>query len=497
MEFGKTRISDVQFKLLHDARTLDTPGSIASSLVLVANDQDITSKREQIHNDWIEIFQKHRSNLQKIMPEAEYQRVAQVFATPSPYDKLVHSLNVTKKRVTFLLGAGCSKPHPTSIPTVKELLPDLLERARRLDREDLTKLADFCTTERIDNIEDLLTAAQLGTYCSRNSNTLKLLDFLLKGPGADEERGMKRRRVGAYSNLTSVPFLQDTLQGLFGLLISRMLPAKPNKAHEAIADYVMRHRGSRIVTTNYDCCIDLAFAYAGKNPSYEIEFSNINAPTNKISGALSLIKLHGSLNWFYCDSCQDVQLIEIGLTVKYFIKDKAPYPVVASCPVCGGQRRPLLVPPLAMKFDVPPPLNPLLRLAANAFESSELIVVVGYSFAEADLYISRMLSKSMQKRSEQKLLLVDTDDSVVARVRRKFEVSIHKFDPSRIVKMCGDCAKELPQFLTGRLYKPREKGVSGRDGRNGDSSGSITLGRPADKVRVERGRIAKNVHHSS
>ena len=75
--------------------------------------------------------------------------------------------------VTFLLGAGASKPAPSGIPTVSELLRELLIRARRLDRDDVTKLADFCKARDINNIEDLLTAVQLATFCSRNAKMLR------------------------------------------------------------------------------------------------------------------------------------------------------------------------------------------------------------------------------------------------------------------------------------------------------------------------------------
>jgi len=134
----------------------------------------------------------------------------------------------------------------------------------------------------------------------------------------------------------------------------------------------------------------------------------------------------------------------------------------------------LLVAPLAMKFDVPQPLNPLLKLATKAFENADIIVVVGYSFAEADLYISRMLTKSMQSKPDQKLLLVDPDESIVTKVRKKFEVSIHKFDPKRIIKISGDCAKELPKFLAGELYKKKSPTISRH---NGHITKSVTLRR--------------------
>jgi len=104
-----------------------------------------------------------------------------------------------------------------------------------------------------------------------------------------------------------------------------------------------------------------------------------------------------------------------------------------------------------MKFDVAPPLTPLLSEAEAAFERSDIIVVVGFSFAEADVYISRMLSKAMQTSTKQKVIIVDPDSRVVERLKLKFKASIPNFDPSRIIKMSGDCAELLPEFLSGKM----------------------------------------------
>lgn len=109
-----------------------------------------------------------------------------------------------------------------------------------------------------------------------------------------------------------------------------------------------------------------------------------------------------------------------------------------------------------MKFDVAPPLTPLLAEARSAFEASEAIIVVGFSFAEADVYISRMLSKSMQTKPAQKLIIIDPTPEVAYRVRRKFTSSIPNFDEQRIIRLSEDCSSALPKLLSGG-FLVREK----------------------------------------
>lgn len=423
---------------------------VAYILSHVLSDEDIISGREQLHPEWQQIFRSNKSSLQKHLPPEEFIRISQIFE--STYDAGVEKVDPDSSRLTFLLGAGASKPKPSDIPTVKELLPDLLTRARRLDREDVTRLAEFCDKARISNIEDLLTAAHLSEFCSRNPTVLRLVDFLLYRGDESTEPPHRRRR--SFVDVYSVAFLQDTLQVLFGLLSSRMLPAKPNKGHEAIANYVRDHANAEIITTNYDCCIDLALKQEGKDFSYLIEFANYKPSSDGGSNLARLIKLHGSLNWFYCETCQQVQLVDIERTVNDYLDDKASYPVIGVCKDCGGQRRGLLVPPLAMKFDVAPPLHPLLDNAVDALSHADVIVIVGFSFADADLYISRMLSKSMQISNARNLIIFDPDYSVVEKVRRKFSSRIPGFDPSRILWVGGDCSETLPKFLSRKLVTP-------------------------------------------
>jgi NAD-dependent SIR2 family protein deacetylase len=214
--------------------------------------------------------------------------------------------------------------------------------------------------------------------------------------------------------------------------------------------------------------MDLALEDVKQVFQYRIEFARRKPPETDEDAAARLVKLHGSLNWYYCETCQEVQLVNIRKLVDSYAQDEHPYPVIGICKDCGGQRRGLIVPPLALKFDVAPPLTPLLSEAKDAFENADLACVVGFSFAEADVYISRMLSKSMQKRPTMRLLIIDPDAELVSRVRRKFKASVPNFDESRILRLSGDCAEMLPRFLAGQL----------KQGHGATTSVAATKGKP-------------------
>jgi NAD-dependent SIR2 family protein deacetylase len=450
---GFKKVSTTQREYLeraqHALRVKDV-SAVFTTLQTVIRDKDIVSGAEEILPEWVQVYESSKSDFQRVLHREAWLELEKAFKSLQIIDKAAFDLNFSKLKASFLLGAGASKPNPSNIPTVKELLPELFLRARKLDREDLDKLATFCEQNNITNIEDLLTAAQLATFSSRNPAVMQLINFLLFRADQEDSNFGRRRRITA-GDLSSVAFLQDTLQVLFGLLSSTMLPAKPNEAHKAIAEYAKKHPGTGVVTTNYDCCMDLALGNEGTDYTYGLDFTNAKDAIQQAATPTRLVKLHGSLNWFYCETCQEVQMTNIRLTVKNFLEDNEPYPVIGICKDCGGQRRGLLVPPLAMKFDLYPPLLPLNEQAAKTFYKSDVIIVVGFSFADADVYITRMVSKSMQNSKKQKLVIIDPDNQVTEKVRRRFKSSISNFDLTRIISVSGDCAEMLPKLLTGLL----------------------------------------------
>jgi NAD-dependent SIR2 family protein deacetylase len=448
IQIGTKRISTTQQQFLRQAK--ENVRFLAKLLPEVVGDSDLQSGREELHPDWCDLFDKNRDKLREFLPRQTFEKIEQTVGERNPCDASIAQIKPDKARLAFLLGAGASKPKPSDIPTVKELLPDLLTRAKRLDRADLGKLVEYCESTQIDNIEDLLTAAQLSEFCGRNPAVLRLVDFLLFRRDADDERSMHPSSMRQAKDVSSVFLLQDTLQVLFGLLSSRMLPAQPNAGHMAIANY-LQHQRATIITTNYDCCMDLALAKVKHEFSYLVDFANVPIAAIKQRNVTPLVKLHGSLNWFYCETCQHVHLIDIEETVTNYMNDRSAYPVISVCRGCGGPRRGLLVPPLAMKFDAAPPLTGLIQKAYGCFSSADVIVVVGFSFADADLYISRMITKAMQLSGKRRIILFDPDQSVAQRLRRQLSLRIKDFDQARVIRVTGDCSQYLPLFLTGQL----------------------------------------------
>lgn len=402
---------------------------------------------EPLSPEWKEIWKRVAGRAREIYPRAVMEKVDQAIRhLPDAVDEELKSLHIGDKDVAFFLGAGASAA--SKIPTVDGLLPELLQRAGRIGRRDIDALADWCAEHQITNIEDLLTAAYLANFSASNRNVTALLEyFLWSRTGVDEAvEGpfAHRDRSRSVADASSINFLQDTLQTIFGLLTSTMISAKPNPTHSCVARYVSRHTSrSSIITTNYDCCVDEALLAAG------VRLRSYVAEHEASSGgkAVELLKMHGSINWASCDSCQYVVEFDVREMKRAYLQDSLSYPVLGICKNCGGLRRPLLVPPLSLKFITFPTLIDIWNGARRKIEAADYLVVVGYSFPEADTYITKIIARSMSLNKGQRLIIVNKSADVAQTIKTRFAAQIKGFEPGRVLAASGASEKLLPSFV--------------------------------------------------
>ena len=163
--------------------------------------------------------------------------------------------------------------------------------------------------------------------------------------------------------------------------------------------------------------------------------------------------MHGSMNWTYCDSCQEVREFELLQLKEGFKNDSLSYAVIGICKTCGGQRRPLLVPPLAFKFIIFPNLIGIWNSARRIIEAADWLLVIGYSFSEADTYLSKIVSRSLTSKASQKMIVCDPDSQLVPALRKRFSAHIDGFDERRVLRAAGRCEDILPNILDGLVAR--------------------------------------------
>lgn len=416
-------------------------------------------KQEGLLPAWRHLWAAAESEVRDrgFVPEETLEEINTALAEIQLIDESIYKIHLKESdHVCLLLGAGASAPPPSSIPTVNRLLPELWRRAGKIGRDDIDKLARWCKGHDVSNIEDLLTAAHLANFAAKNRSITGLLDyFLFRAGSADVELSTRRispmRREVPRVDAASIALLQDTLQVLFGLLTGTMLPASPNKGHDAVVDFVKNHPSSSIVTTNYDGCADEALIRAKIRINTYIDEAVVRE-----KNMIDLIKIHGSINWSYCDSCHEVRNFRLLDLKASYENDTVSYAVIGICKNCGGQRRPLLIPPMGLKFIMFPHLILLWNSAREKLEKADLIIVVGFSFSEADTYINKIIERSVTQKESQRLIVCDPNQDLVSDLRSRFSARIDDFDESRILSAVGSAEEVVPVVLSKLSEGARE-----------------------------------------
>jgi hypothetical protein len=158
------------------------------------------------------------------------------------------------------------------------------------------------------------------------------------------------------------------------------------------------------VSTNYDIIIDNALTEEHVNHidlDYGVDFRNFDRPGDwrrpRINSRVALFKPHGSLNWLFCPTCNELEITPKEKGVVTRLISDFPH---ATCPQCESLYSPLIVPPTFYK-DLN---NVFLSLIWNrtdiALRKVRHIVFCGYSFPDADLHIKYLLKRAQTNRRE-------------------------------------------------------------------------------------------------
>lgn len=101
-----------------------------------------------------------------------------------------------------------------------------------------------------------------------------------------------------------------------------------------------------------------------------------------------LFKIHGSLNWLYCTTCNQ-------MTITPF--EKGGYDTFKSekkCSYCDTPLQPVIIPPTYFKEFSNPYIQQVFLKADQTIRSVSKIYVCGYSFSDADIHVKYLLKRA-------------------------------------------------------------------------------------------------------
>ena len=218
--------------------------------------------------------------------------------------------------------------------------------------------------------------------------------------------------------------LRQTIElRIFDLLEERLNQA-PTNNHWTLLQALYPASAPIVISTNYDLIVDTAMMSVselrppgeGRLPDYKI---HLGAPFEGERFG-TLLKLHGSLNWLYCRTCQRIQL---GASEsKRFLKalgrlpDTAPslkesYMADGSpCPLCKTPLLwPLLIAPSHLKDYRNPYVAQVWYEAERVLREADRAVFVGYSLPDDDVEVVYLIKRGLAHLPPGRITVVEYD----------------------------------------------------------------------------------------
>ncbi len=157
------------------------------------------------------------------------------------------------------------------------------------------------------------------------------------------------------------------------------------------------------LTTNYDilcdnALLDLYSLDPPKKVDYGVDFVNYKEGTfvRPDLDSIKFFKLHGSLNWLYCPTCNNLRITPYEKGVYNIMTN----PSESFCKNCENMYSPIIIPPTFYKDLSKIFLSMVWNRAESELLDVEHLIFCGYSFPDADIHI-KYLIKRIQKNRKQ------------------------------------------------------------------------------------------------
>jgi len=342
-----------------------------------------------------------------------------------------------KPSLVLFLGAGFSKGLWDNIPLSSGLTKAILHELEQHPhhRRDLESLI-------LRLFPDLKDPAQVDF-----ETFLGLLDGLCKD-----------RDLAARLDIPDPDRQWDTVVSGLGRAVhrskrySKYLAYPPLESLIRILQALEQRYAVSVITTNYDLIADTACFYVNDAPHgkedvrlnldryrYGIHIRGLcqiqsqsvtgggavdrsrfvgTPPPRPAAGGISVYKLHGSLNWAFCETCHEIDLA-FSKSELQSIYGWRPVPCAADC---GGTYKRLIVPPQPSKVYSNYELVKVWKRAETVLSAAAFAVFIGFSLNPIDAPVIQMIlrARAISKRSGGGAWaygLVNPDASLPARYR--------------------------------------------------------------------------------
>ncbi len=238
-----------------------------------------------------------------------------------------------------------------------------------------------------------------------------------------------------YQSIADEPRIQKVRECLI-LLIAVILGEKlqtPNLNHMVLTNRLKGERSlmrTLFLSLSYDIIIDnvLTNLYPDYDLYYGVHFMNYDLQDEwhkpDYTKAVSLYKLHGSLNWLYCPTCISLKLTPKQKGIANLRWDIG----LCICKRCGSRIIPIVIPPTFFKVMSNYYLQEVWRCAEMKLSRANRLIFCGYSFPDADIHIKYLLKRIELNRSDGfEVYIVNNHQDKPENVRREEEQRYRRF----------------------------------------------------------------------
>lgn len=173
-----------------------------------------------------------------------------------------------------------------------------------------------------------------------------------------------------------------------------------------------------IISFNYDLIPDCSLLKEKGELNYHFLEHEVTFPEKKfnIYSGISLLKLHGSLNWLMCSNstCDNISIYQDD--VAYKAEEQG---INFNCDVCGHSLLRFIIPPRWDKNDMYSSiLQRLWKVAYTKLLEANNLYIIGYSLPDSDIYARYLLSFVLTYNKSLNLIIVDKNKEIEPRYKQ-------------------------------------------------------------------------------
>jgi hypothetical protein len=200
-----------------------------------------------------------------------------------------------------------------------------------------------------------------------------------------------------------------------------------------------------LVSLNWDVLLDAAITRRGLHTRVDYRLRDLRTKDAQ-PNVMPLLKLHGSLNWWFCSGCNTTTVDPpVHSAASFWNREPR------SCQECGDDLDPFFVPPTSQKLYThqenhryPFPLDQLWNEARHAMATCQELFFVGYSFPPTDIQFRMLVVEALRNNQHLRRIVVIT--------KPKHGMARPNFEESYLKALKGSGKEGLLEFD----YKPFE-----------------------------------------